>query len=77
MIAGLLGRGIEEIPKSAKMPEKEKLDGIVSNVLSNKEETKRISNQLMGDKMLKFFIEKAPLKRKKVAFDAFIKQAYN
>ena len=59
------------------MPEKEKLDGIVSNVLSNKEETKRISNQLMGDKMLKFFIEKAPLKRKKVAFDAFIKQAYN
>lgn len=59
------------------MPEKEKLDGIVSNVLSNKEETKRISNQLMGDKMLKFFIDKAPLKRKKVAFDAFIKQAYN
>ena len=59
------------------IPEKEKLDGIVSNVLSNKEETKRISNQLMGDKMLKFFIEKAPLKRKKVAFDTFIKQAYN
>ena len=59
------------------IPEKEKLDGIVSNVLSNKEETKRISDQLMGDKMLKFFIEKAPLKRKKVAFDAFIKQAYN
>ena len=59
------------------IPEKEKLDGIVSNVLSNKEETKRISDQLMGDKMLKFFIEKAPLKRKKVAFDAFLKQAYN
>tara|TARA_B100001109_G_scaffold17526_1_gene12643 strand:- start:2353 stop:3678 length:1326 start_codon:yes stop_codon:yes gene_type:complete len=67
----------KQMGQYGQMPEKEKLDGIVSNVLSNKEETKRISNQLMGDKMLKFFIEKAPLKRKKVAFDAFIKQAYN
>ena len=67
----------KQMSQYGQMPEKEKLDGIVSNVLSNKEETKRISNQLMGDKMLKFFIDKAPLKRKKVAFDAFIKQAYN
>ena len=67
----------KQMGQYGQMPEKEKLDGIVSNVLSNKEETKRISNQLMGDKMLKFFIEKAPLKSKKVAFDAFIKQAYN
>ena len=67
----------KQMGQYGQMPEKEKLDGIVSNVLSNKEETKRISNQLMRDKMLKFFIEKAPLKRKKVAFDAFIKQAYN
>ena len=67
----------KQMGQYGQMPEKEKLDGIVSNVLSNKEETKRISNQLMGDKMLKFFIEKAPLKRKKVAFDTFIKQAYN
>ena len=67
----------KQMSQYGQMPEKEKLDGIVSNVLSNKEETKRISNQLMGDKMLQFFIEKAPLKRKKVAFDAFIKQAYN
>ena len=67
----------KQMSQYGQMPEKEKLDGIVSNVLSNKEETKRISDQLMGDKMLKFFIEKAPLKRKKVAYDAFIKQAYN
>ena len=67
----------KQMGQYGQMPEKEKLDGIVSNVLSNKEETKRISNQLMGDKMLQFFIEKAPLKRKKVAFDTFIKQAYN
>ena len=67
----------KQMGQYGQMPEKEKLDGIVSNVLSNKEETKRISDQLMGDKLLKFFIEKAPLKREKVAFDAFIKQAYN
>ena len=67
----------KQMSQYGQMPEKEKLDGIVSNVLSNKEETKRISNQLMGDKLLQFFIEKAPLKRKKVAFDAFLKQAYN
>ena len=67
----------KQMAQYGQVPEKEKLDGIVSNVLSNKDETKRISDQLMGDKMLKFFIEKAPLKRKKVAFDTFIKQAYN
>ena len=67
----------KQMSQYGQTPEKEKLDEIVSNVLSNKEETKRISNQLMGDKLLQFFIEKAPLKRKKVAFDAFIKQAYN
>lgn len=67
----------KQMSQYGQMPEKEKLDKIVSNVLSNKEETKRISNQLMGDKLLQFFIEKAPLKRKKVAFDAFLKQAYN
>ena len=57
-------------------PEKEKLDEIVSNILSNQEETRRISEQLMGDKMLNFFKDKAPLKIKKIGFDAFIKQAY-
>lgn len=58
------------------VPEKEQLEGIVSNVLSNQEETRRISEQLMGDKMLKFYKEKAPLKSKKVGFDTFVKEAY-
>ena len=52
------------------------IDGIVSNVLSNQEETRRISEQLMSNKMLTFFKENAPLKTKKVGFDAFIKEAY-
>ena len=57
-------------------PEKEKLDEIVSNIMSNQEETRRISEQLMGNKMLNFYKDKAPLKTKKIGFDAFIKQAY-
>ena len=58
------------------IPEQEQLDGIVSNVLSNQEETKKLSEQLMGEKMLTFFKEKAPLKIKKVGFDTFVKEAY-
>jgi trigger factor len=57
-------------------PEKEKLNEIVSNIMSNQEEARRISEQLMGDKILNFYKDKAPLKTKKIGFDAFIKQAY-
>ena len=53
----------KQMAQCGQMPEKEKLDQIVSSVLSNKDETKRISNQLMGDK-IKFFIEN--FKRKKL-----------
>ncbi len=37
---------------------------------------RRISEQLMSNKMLTFFKENAPLKNKKVGFDAFVKEAY-
>jgi trigger factor len=52
------------------------MEGIISNVLSNQEETRRISEQLMSNKILTFFKEKAPLKVKKVGFDVFVKEAY-
>ena len=65
-----------QMAQYGQIPEQKQLDGIVSNILSNQEETKRISSQLMGEKMLKFYIEKAPLKNKKVAYDVFIKDAY-
>ncbi|MDO7576836.1 MAG: trigger factor [Flavobacteriaceae bacterium] len=57
-------------------PDPTQIDGIVSNILSNQEETRRISEQLMSNKMLTFFKENVPLKIKKVGFDAFIKEAY-
>ena len=57
-------------------PEKKQIDGIVSNLLANQEETRRISEQLMSNKILSFFKENAPLKKKKVGFDTFVKEAY-
>jgi trigger factor len=57
-------------------PDPTQIEGIVSNVLSNQDETRRISEQLMSNKMLTFFKDNAPLKVKKVGFDAFIKEAY-
>jgi trigger factor len=44
--------------------------------MSNQEETRRISDQLMSNKLLDFFKVNAPLKEKKVTFDAFVKEAY-
>lgn len=57
-------------------PDQKQIDGIVSNILANQEETRRISEQLMSNKMLTFFKENAPLKKKKVGFDTFVKEAY-
>lgn len=57
-------------------PDPNQIEGIVSNVLSNQDESRRISEQLMSSKMLTFFKENAPLKVKKVAFDTFVKEAY-
>lgn len=57
-------------------PDETQIEGIVSNVLTNPEETRRISEQLMSNKILTFFKENAPLKQKKVGFDSFVKEAY-
>ena len=57
-------------------PDEKQIEGIVTNILKNQEETRRISEQLMSNKILNFFKENAPLKQKKVGFDAFVKEAY-
>ncbi|MGA0316475.1 MAG: trigger factor [Flavobacteriaceae bacterium] len=57
-------------------PDEKQIEEIVARVLTNQEETRRISEQLMSSKLLNFFKEKAPLKQKKVSFDAFVKEAY-
>ena len=58
------------------IPRDDDMENIVQRLISNQDESSRISDQLMTKKMLAFFKENAPLRAKKVTFDAFLKQAY-
>ena len=57
-------------------PEDKELDEIVGRVLSNQEEVKRMSEQLMSQKLLTFYKETAKLTEKEVNFDKFVEEAY-
>ncbi|WP_378185659.1 trigger factor [Aquimarina sp. W85] len=57
-------------------PEDKELDDIAARILSNQDEVKRISEQLMSQKMLTFYKENAKLKTKEVTFDEFVKEVY-
>jgi trigger factor len=45
-------------------------------VLTNEEERKRLSAQMMSTKLLDFFKENLKLKAKKVSYDDFVKEVY-
>ncbi|BCY28187.1 trigger factor [Flavobacterium okayamense] len=57
-------------------PSDEEVEGIVARVLSNQEEVKRLSEQVMSEKMLDLFKEKVNAKVKKVNYQEFIKEMY-
>ena len=57
-------------------PSDEEVEGIVARVLSNQEEVKRLSEQVMSEKMLNLFKEKVNAKAKKVNYQEFIKEMY-
>ncbi len=57
-------------------PDEKELDDIANRVLANQEESKRLSDQLMNEKLLTFFKENMKLKEKKVTYDEFIKEVY-
>ncbi|MBT8261160.1 MAG: trigger factor, partial [Bacteroidia bacterium] len=57
-------------------PSEEELDNIAARVLSNQEEVKRLSEQLMSQKLLELYKEKANLKVKEMPYDKFIKEVY-
>jgi len=59
----------------AELPDEE-LEKIVARVMSNKDEARRLSEQLMSKKLLEFFKSTLSLKKKKLTFDKFIKEAY-
>ena len=57
-------------------PQEEELDNIATRVLSNQEEVKRLSEQLMSQKLLALYKEKANLKVKEVTYENFVKEVY-
>ncbi|UUV20361.1 trigger factor [Paenimyroides aestuarii] len=57
-------------------PSEDDVTNIVSRVLSNQEEVKRISEQLMNEKMMKLFAEKVNAKTKEVTYKDFVKEVY-
>lgn len=57
-------------------PEEKEMEGIILRILSNQEESRRLQDQLMSQKMLAFYKNSGPIKEKAIAFDAFIKEAY-
>lgn len=58
-------------------PKEEELENIAVRVMSNQDEVKRLSEQLMSQKLLDLYKEKANLKVKEVSYDDFIKEAYS
>ena len=57
-------------------PSDEEINGIVARVMSNQDEVKRLSEQVMGEKMLGLYKEKVKAKTKEVNYDQFIKEMY-
>jgi trigger factor len=57
-------------------PDDKELDSISERVLSNKDEVKRISDQLLSQKLIKLFKSNLKLKNNKVSYEKFIEMAY-
>jgi trigger factor len=58
-------------------PSEEELNGIVARVLSNQEEARKLSEQLVSQKLLAFFKENINLKVKELNYEEFIKEVYS
>ena len=57
-------------------PSEEEVEGIVARVLSNQEEVRRLSQQVVSEKMLQIFKEKANAATKEVTYQEFIAASY-
>ncbi len=57
-------------------PKEEELDNIAARVLGNQDEVKRLSEQLMSQKLLGLYKEKVNFKTKEVTYENFIKEVY-
>lgn len=57
-------------------PSDKELDDIAARVLSNQEEVKRISEQVVSQKLLNLYKEKANVETKELTYEAFVKEVY-
>ena len=57
-------------------PSEKELDDIAARILSNQDETKRLSEQLMNEKLLEFYKEKMKFDEKEVTYEEFVKAIY-
>ncbi|MBO3097147.1 trigger factor [Gelidibacter pelagius] len=58
-------------------PQDKELEDIAARILSNKEEVKRLSEQLMSQKLLELYKKEANLKVKEITYDDFVKEFYS
>ena len=58
------------------IPDEKELDSIIARVMSNKDEIKRLTEQLTSTRILDFFKKNFKYKLKKVSYDEYIKEAY-
>ncbi|WP_029033203.1 trigger factor [Salinimicrobium terrae] len=57
-------------------PEDKELDDIAARILSRQDEVKRLSEQLMNQKLLELYKEKVNLEEKEVTYEEFVKEVY-
>ncbi|MDA8686495.1 trigger factor [Robiginitalea sp.] len=57
-------------------PKEEDLENIAVRVLSNQDEVKRLSEQLMSQKLLSLYKEQSNLKVKEITYEDFVKEVY-
>ena len=57
-------------------PDEKELESIAQRILSNKDEVKRISDQLLSKELLELFKNNLKFKKNKVSYEKFIEMAY-
>ncbi|MGH1384342.1 trigger factor [Kordia sp.] len=57
-------------------PSDQELEDIAARILSNQDEVRRLTDQLLSQKLLDLFKEKAKLETKEVTYENFVKEVY-
>lgn len=58
-------------------PSEKEINDISARILANEEEVKKLSEQMMNQKLLQFYKENANLENKEVTYENFVKEVHN